>query len=198
MDSMDLTNVEIPSNISSLPAVVSEYIKLYNRKKILLDEKSEIDSELKRLKPQIIAASDNDDNCDFEISPNQEEIGDFGDFGALQVKVKNDYQKITRDNLTDFCIRFFSMLFDEVSEEDVKKLGMGQSDWMWANRKCEQNKYLERSYVNKKTKRRKAESTTLEPVEVKKCAKINNKDIPKTREDFIKLDIFNDLRSMIE
>lgn len=180
------------SKEDSMDPNVLKYVQLHHRKTLLLKEKFKIDAELKKLNPIILNISEVNEDCDFEISPTEDEIKDLGDFGALQVKVKNVYQRVNKDSITDFCTKFFGMLIPDGNEEDIKKLGLGQSEWIWSNRTCEPVKYIERTYLTK-FKRKCSSEKSSSPNPTKRNRKTRNTNYPKTRDDFVCLEAFEQL-----
>jgi hypothetical protein len=190
------------SNLHELPSHVNEFLQLAYRKKVLLEEKKIVESKMKELKATVISEMAINDVETYEIRPNLEETKYVGEFGALQLKTKKEYQKLSKDSMTSFCVRFFTFLFPDKSEEEVQTLGLGQADWIWSNRSCTTVEYLDRSFPkeHKDSKKRKPEDIE-EKRSKKKLASYNQmsdveSNTPKSKEDFLSMNIMNDLENM--
>jgi hypothetical protein len=192
------------SNLHILPPEISEYSKLCHEKKLLNERLCTINRRLKQLNPDIITTMQTKDLDIFEISPSKEEESEFGAMGAIQLKMKNEYDRLNRDNLIVYAIQFFKYLMPDDNEEDITKLGRGAGNWIWNNRGRKPKYYLERVYIDSKTperaKKRKAKTENENDAEdqpkVKKPRKKANEpepDIPGTREEFLSIPGFQKL-----
>jgi hypothetical protein len=188
--------------METLDPLISEFATLHKKKQDLLGAKAVIDKKLKELKLKVMELSDQTGNIHFPIEPKSEEEKNlWGEPGSLQVKVKNDYERITRDKLTVFCIRFYTLLFPTESKEEISLLGLGQADWIWTNRESTSTHYLERNYPvkNEVVSKKDPESKQI----TKRSRTVTKdmfsiQDIPRTKEEFENLTVFKKLKEKIQ
>ena len=180
------------SNLHSLPSHVVEHTKLSFRKKQLAKDICEINAQLKVLEQKLIADMGAEDRGAYEICPSAEEEKVVGATGMLQLKVKNEYERMSQDNLIVFCTKFFRYLMPDSPDEDVTKLGYGSANWIWNNRARQPKKYLERVYIqeNKPIKRKTPDEEKAKVARIKKPTPSN---VPKTRDEFLGISSFHDV-----
>jgi hypothetical protein len=182
--------------MDTLDPIIKEYAILHKQGQDLLESKAIIDKKLKALKPKIFELSNSQCKTTFSIEPKSDQERKLcGETGCIQVRVKNDYERITRDKLIEYCIRFFGLLFPEESKDVQVKMGLGQADWIWSNRTCNSAQHLERVYPRNKTSgdklgntRKRLRTTTKDMVSME--------DVPRTKEEFEKLTIFKKLQTL--
>jgi len=157
------------------------YAMLYQQKRALLDKKSEIDVELKKITAELLGQTA---QTDFLVSPaTPEEVSTLGNFGSVSIKEKTENENITKTSLSALCVKFFTSTMPNSSPEELSRIGIGQSEWMWSNRNTKRVRYVERVFLDQKRKRPadgddNPRSKKKKPVDA---------DIPKTTEDFQKI-----------
>lgn len=193
------------SNLNLLPLEVAEYAKLQYEKKSLTGRVTEINRRLKAINPSIIEIMTQKELDVFELFPSKEEEVIFGGIGAVQLKMKNDYERMNKDNLILYTIQFFKYLMPEEKDENISRLGMGVGNWIWANRGRQPKHYIERVYVDgknldkvKKRKNPEEKSNDSTPPTKKSRTKlgadaVNTSNIPTTREEFLAISSFHKL-----
>ena len=163
-----------------------QYCQLQWKKRKLLDCKATLDAQIRKLEPQLIVESQLDNNCSFTIDPTPEEAERFGGFGAIEVKEKKDFDRMTYANICKLNIRFYQMLFPA---EDGESIGIGQSKWCWANRDFVTKATVERTYYKNGATQPGTKRARQEPRE-------GGGEAPMTREDFTTMPIFKRLDHM--
>jgi len=193
------------SNLSTLPAGVSDYAKLYHEKRKLNSRVAELNRELREIEGKLIEKMTADDLDAYEILPSSRETRKFGSVGALQLKIRNEYDRVSKDNLIRFCIQFFRYLIPETTEQDITRLGYGQAEWIWANRGRTAKKWLDRIYLedeearrHRQAQKRKKTESDAETVEKPKKTRVRApQNIPRSREDFMMIPGFQGLVSSV-
>jgi len=201
------------SNLVHLPKEICEYSQLVHEKKLLNDQVRDINKKLKQLHPCIVEDMKAKELDLYELTPiNSEEEMIFGGFGALQLKMRNEYDRINKANLILYTTQFFKYLMPDDPEDDVQRLGQGAGNWIWNNRSSQPKYYLERVYLDnvdelksnrqKTAKKRKAEleanemnmSDSAASTVVSKKPKLQTlNNTPRTREEFLSVDGFHRL-----
>ena len=165
--------------------IVKDYCELEKQKRALLDAKAEIDAKMEPLRQLILDRSRTTGKNIMEISPeDEEEMKRIGSTGALVVKTSNKYEDFNRGNLRNACLKYYKMLFPDHELSNLEKIAHGQAEYMWAERECVQTMSIDRTFVEpvRSKPRAKRQKTEIQkPVEL----------LPKTREDFYKLNIFD-------
>ncbi len=182
------------SNIETLDEKTKRYLQLFHKKQQLLAAVREIHTEMGDLKAplieQLTAAAQS-----VPICPSKSEEETYGGIGSLVVKLKNDYETLTRDNLVRLVTEFFQYLLPEGQTEEVQSLAQGTACWIWNNRRRTPLRYLERTFVVKAPSRpnkRKADAAAdaaadgPPPVKPVRAPRFKPKaDIPLSRDDFL-------------
>jgi hypothetical protein len=127
------------------------------------------------------------------ICPTTEEEAIYGPIGALQLKITNDYENMTRENTMRLLTEFYRYLWPDESSEEIEKLGQGTALWIWNNRKRTPVHHIERVYAGgDKARKRKAEDEKLDksekPDKPDKLPRFKvAEDVPRVREDFMSI-----------
>lgn len=196
--------MSLASNVPQLPQEVREYSRLVFQKKALNRDVAKINARLKSLEPVIIEHMSNEDLDAYEICPNQDEEPVFGGIGAIQLKSRNEYERLSKENLTRILIQFFRYLMPSGDDLDVTRLGCGTANWIWNNRGKEPKRWLNRIYLEeedqKERSRKESKRRTLEPsggIEPakKKVRPAPMKNVPSTREEFLSTPAFSQILS---
>jgi uncharacterized protein YdcH (DUF465 family) len=197
------------SNIQRLPNEITEFTRLNEEKNKLRQRITEINQRCRSLSECIIQNMTQSEMDTYEILPNRDEEFVFGKLGALQLKMHNEYEAMTKDNLTLYLIQFFRYILPEETEEKTMQLGVGVGNWIWANRARKSKVSLERVYLDSSTGKRvrrshnnegkseKQQQPKPKKTKVAKAAKIHvePKSIPKTCQDFLSIPSFQKLLS---
>lgn len=179
------------SNLATLDDRTKRYLQLSQKKQNLLDQVRELQVELNALKTPLmeqLAAN----HPAVQICPSKEEEAVYGGLGALTLKLKNDYETLTRDNVIRLLTEFYQYLLPEGDAEELKNLGQGTACWLWNNRKRTPVRYLDRSFVVKPGKRKaEASSAAAAPAAKKKPARPPrfqpSSNMPLCRSEFLAL-----------
>lgn len=189
------------SNLKSLPSDVTRYAELTHLKKQLNAKVTAINRELRNIDENLIKRMTENELDAYEIMPSPEEETSYGSIGALQLKVRNEYDRLSKANLSKFLIKFFQFAIPEADESGVVRLGHGISEWVWSNRGRKPKKWLDRVYLedleNKAVRKKRAAHPTAEGQPVAKKAK-PSVDIPRTREEFMKLPVFQTFMNVVD
>ena len=182
-----------------------KYARNFELKKKLLEDKKKVDVELKKCGAEILVMGANTDKKDFEIDPStQAEIEELGEYGAVRIKTKKEYENMTRSTVSKLLCLFFETL---MPAEDYKKAGEGVSQWLWANRSFKFVDYVERTYVTQndtKKRKRKDDDTqidktrALDTENLPVTRALDTENLPVTREDFLEMDIFKKMQSDVQ
>jgi hypothetical protein len=188
------------SNIQRLPNEISEYTRLNEEKTKLRQRITEINKQCRGLSEYIIKNMSQSEMDTYEILPNRDEELLFGKLGALQLKMQNEYEPMTKENLTLYLIQFFRYILPEETEENTMKLGVGVGNWIWANRIRKTKVSLERVYLDSATGKRLKRTNNngnkeqkKEPKNKKPKLQIEKKSIPVTCQDFLSIPSFQKL-----
>ena len=169
---------------------IKDYCSLERQKRALLDQKADIDARMEPLKALIIAQSVTTGQKILEVTPSDgEEALAIGATGALVVKTTNKYEDFNRANLRSACLKYFRMLSPEHELEVLEKIAYGQAEYMWAERECREVLSVERTFVEPPSSKARAKPVAKRQKTVAKAKEV----LPKTREDFCKLNIFDQL-----
>jgi len=182
------------SNIKSLPHEVNEYSKLNHEKRALNRRVAEINAELRGLDQVLIEKMSVEDLDAYEICPSRTEEKMYGGIGALQLKVRNEYDRLSHDNLIRFSIQFWQYVMPEGDDQAVTRLGYGIANWIWNNRGRTPKKWLDRIYLEdaEKKQKRKRPTPAASPAP-KKARNIAPDNVPNTREEFLSIPDFQNL-----
>lgn len=132
-------------------------------------------------KDAVIAWSVDHGDLLFSVIVDEKDRETLGESGAFEVKMRNDYETMTKTNIERLNMSFFRTICPSASEEDIVKMASGHANWIWSNRERTPVKYVERTYPTAtQPKKRKAENPIERP---------SKKAVPKTFEDFASLDI---------
>ena len=189
--------MSLESNIQNLPDFMSEYVKKVHEKSLLLTSKKKLDKDIKELEIKIKEWKEKTGENVMEIIPSEEEKTLFGEYGAIEVKSRNVYEKCNKNNMKKWNSKFYTMLFgDQMSPDDIESFSQGQIEWIWQSRECDSVEYIDRSFANKKRTR----STTPKKREkTKKRTKMTeSKNIPRSKEDFMNLKCFEEFNKEFE
>lgn len=180
------------SNLDTLDDKTKRYLQLFHQKQKLLGHIRELQTELNDLKTplieQLTAASQS-----VQICPSKLEEETYGGIGALVVKLKNEYETLTRDNVMRLLTEFYNYLLPEGDPEEVKSLGQGTACWIWNNRRRIPIRYLDRTFVVKappRPSKRKADAEEggAPAAKAARAPRFKPKaDMPLSREDFLAL-----------
>jgi len=157
----------------------------------------EINRKLKTFNASIIEKMKVEDKDAYQICPNETEEKTFGGIGALQLRMKNDYERLTRDKLVEYIIQFFRYVLPDEPDTDVTRLGYGVANWIWSNRNRSPRYYLERVYLSETKPPSKRKSNADEPSsgllrnrsKREECREIT----PASRDDFLAIPAFQNL-----
>jgi hypothetical protein len=185
--------------MESLPTEVTRYAELTHLKKQLNSKVGAINRELREIDDALINRMTENELDAYEICPSPEEEKSYGGIGALQLKLRNEYDRLSKANLTKFLIDFFKFAVPQADESGVVRLGHGICEWVWSNRGRKPKKWLDRVYLedmeNKAVKKKRAASQPLDGEPEAKKTKLV--DIPRTREEFMALPVFQEFTSMV-
>lgn len=174
------------SNLSDLPADVRRYLELTHRKQALLDEVREIQQELRPMNGPTMDKMLQDNLKAFQICPSKEEEAKYGAMGSLELKVKNDYENLSRDTLIRLMTEFYRYVMHDSNPDEVIQIGQGTALWVWGNRKRNPIRYLQRTFAVKPEKRKAPPTTQTEPAQKKSHPKFTPVvNMPHTREEFL-------------
>lgn len=191
MESDTATSKAAVSNVATLPPTAKSYLAAWHKKQSLLAQVQALNDELQALKAPLmeqLSASVQP----LQICPAPEEEALYGGMGALVLKLKNDYETLTRDNLVRLLGEFYEYLLADGAQkgDEVKKLAQGTASWLWNNRKRVPIRYVERTFVVKAPprKRKPEAAAAAEGPKVPRAPRfVPVTDMPHTREDFLRV-----------
>lgn len=162
----------------SINKLIHENAELHKRKRCLLDQKAEIDKQIKNLDNVLIEHAKKS-----EISKYPIENADVPP-GFFAVRTKTDHDSLTKVLLQKLCVEFQMQLADRESVEAAEKYGQGQAEWLWSHRAAKQVTYVERVYVEtEKDKEKKGD----QPKKKRQRAQKLSDDVPITTDDFLEV-----------
>ncbi len=172
---------------------IKEYCKLERQKKSLLSQKAEVDAKLAVLKEQIIEFAQQQGQNVMDVVPTGfHESIEIGPAGSLVLKSKNEYEDFNKTNLRNACLKYFRMLFPDEELANIEKFAFGQAAYMWAERESSKVLYLERTFVEPEPKKPKT-AQRKKPESKPQKTTVEKEILPKTREDFFQLKVFERL-----
>jgi hypothetical protein len=190
---MDKTSVGDPADLDEQIEADPQkfYAIAHAEKRRLLAETAKHNVTLKKCSAIIISQGEAGDQKDFPVLPKTpEEAYQLGEAGAIRIRQKKEYESLTYNSLVKLQTLLYKTLFPTATAEEQEKGGIGAAEWIWANRDFKLVTYVERVFFSPE-KRRNPET---EP-KTKPCKKLKPSayDIPKTKEDFLKLPMFQDM-----
>lgn len=189
------TTATAVSNISLLNVPTQQYVRLLHEKQQLLNQVRDLQTQLNTLKEPLIEELSRTVQS-VQICPSKEEENVYGGLGALVLKVKHDYETVTRDALVRLLTEFYEYLLPDTEPGEIQRLGQGTACWVWNNRKRVPVRYLDRTFALKpppKTQKRKSEEPGGAAVASggAKSSKVPRarfqplSNMPHTRDDFL-------------
>lgn len=136
------------SNLNTLDDKTKRYLEILHTKQQLLDQIRDLQTELNTLKEPLIDQLSHTAQS-VQICPSSTEEKIYGGMGALVLKLRNDYETMTRETIVRLLTEFYEYLLPESNAEEVVSLGQGTAHWIWNNRKRVPVRYLERSFAVK-------------------------------------------------
>jgi len=186
------------SNLRTLPVDALEYIRLCHEKRRLTTEQQRVNQALRACNTRLLEHMKHTQTDVYEICPQIAEQPVYGGLGVLQLKVKNDYEVLTRERLMQHIVEFFKFALPDNEEAQIVRLGVSMTNWIWSHReKCPKH-VIERVYQEDLQRKYLKRKKTVPSVENKRPPKKPQPLLAITREDFSNMPAFRQLTGLDE